>query len=194
MADDIKPQDISVLYSAELLNLISAMLSSERDARPTATQVKDQLTAIALQLFHPKTVKCRACAETFPSRNQLTKHLKKTGHNRSTAVKDLTVLPAPGATGKDNDLRVRGCAEAPAQYYYDEEDLDVVNPSPCAVCHRHFDTKRQFFGHLLGGPHHYRSAKYVQKRKAENELNIDVEKEDERLTKWIRKDMLRHDV
>jgi hypothetical protein len=186
--DDIKPEDISLDYSIELLGLISTMLSSDRDVRPTATQVKEQLTAIAIKLFQPNTAKCRMCAETFSSRNQLIKHLKKTGHNRKATVAE----PESSARLPDNEsgLTIRGCADAPAQYHYDERDLDVIDPSPCVVCNRYFNTKRQFFAHL-GGVHHYRSTKFVQKRKAENDPNI--EKREERLAKWTRKDMMRHD-
>jgi hypothetical protein len=32
------------------------------------------------------------------------------------------------------------------------------------------------------------------KRKAENQLNVDIGKEDERLAEWIRKDMLKHEA
>jgi serine/threonine protein kinase len=210
LLDNFNPSEMSMNYSVELLKLISTMLSSERDERPTAVQVKDRLKTIALQLFQPKTTKCHTCEETFPSRNQLTKHLKQTGHYRSAAGTDAAVLPAPNASGKtsgfnicgyaeipgqpgkENELRIRGCADAPVQYHYDEKNLDAVDPSPCAVCKRHFKTKKQFFTHLLGGPRHFRGAKYVQKRKAERGLDSDVEKEDERLAKWARKDMERH--
>jgi hypothetical protein len=41
--------------------------------------------------------------------------------------------------------------------------------------------------------HHYRGLNYVLKRKAENDLSEDVAKRDERLAKWIRRDMMRHD-
>jgi serine/threonine protein kinase len=191
--DDIEPLDISVGYHIELINLISSMLSSERDARPTATQVKDDLTAIAVKLFQTKTAACRACAETFPSRNQLVKHLKKTGHNRRNVDTDTAQCVANNEfKNSESEFTIRGCADAPAQYYYDEHELDTVDPSPCVVCNRYFNTKGQFFGHL-GGVHHFRSAKYVLKRKAELGLNTNTEREDERLAKRARKDMSRHD-
>jgi hypothetical protein len=104
------------------------------------------------------------------------------------------VLPVPDASRKENAWTIGECAEAPAQYHYDEEYLDVVDPSPCAACNKYFNTKRHFFVHLKGGPHHWRNARYVKKRKAENELNIDFGKEDERLAKWIRKDMVKREI
>jgi hypothetical protein len=74
------------------------MLSSERDERPTAVQVKDGLKTIALQLFQPKTAKCRVCEQSFSSRSQLSRHLNETGHNRPAAETSLATLPAPGAS------------------------------------------------------------------------------------------------
>jgi hypothetical protein len=192
VVDDIDPQDISVGYHIELLNLISSMLSSERGARPTATQVKEDLTAMAVKLFQPKTATCRACAEAFPSRNQLVKHLKKSGHNR----KDVNIETAQRVANNEikksgSEFTIRGYADAPAQYHYDKYELDTVDPSPCVVCNRYFNTKGQFFGHL-GGVHHFRPAKYVLKRKADLGLNTDTEREDGRLAKRARKDMSRH--
>jgi hypothetical protein len=84
--DDVKPMDIPGDYSLELLNLISAMLKSERDGRPTATQVKTNLATIGLKLF-PTSVQnsptCLVCRESFSSKNQLSKHLKQEkGHRQ----------------------------------------------------------------------------------------------------------------
>jgi hypothetical protein len=47
--------------------------------------------------------------------------------------------------------------------------------------------------HLKGDPHNWQNARYVMKRKAENELNIDVGKEEGLFVKWIRKDMVKHE-
>jgi uncharacterized C2H2 Zn-finger protein len=184
--DDIKPLDISDNYSIELLSLISTMLSSERDERPTATQTKDQLATMALKLFQPKVVRCRTCEQTFPSRNQLVKHLKNTGHNRKATIEESAPLPANNELSNEGGFTIRGRANAPTQYHYDDgEDVDGVNTSPCVVCNKYFKTKRQFFGHL-GGVHHFRSAKYVLKRKAEIASNNNVEEGDEHLPKWIK--------
>ncbi|KAH3913304.1 hypothetical protein HBI56_085230 [Parastagonospora nodorum] len=192
VVDDIEPVDIAVDYSLDLLSLISKMLSSERGVRPNATQVKDQLTAIGLQLFQPNSVECRACQQSFSERRALRKHLKKTGHNRKQPLNPEPVNSEPAASEPKSEpgLTIRGFADAPAKYYYDDKELDTPDPSPCIVCNRRFNTKRQFFAHL-GGGHHYRGLKYVLKRKASKEVNMD--KAEERLTKWIRKDMIRHD-
>jgi serine/threonine protein kinase len=83
--DDIKPTDILGDYSIELLTLISSMLSFERDARPTALQVKEQLATIGLKMF-PSIIRnsptCLVCRRSFPSKNQLWKHLKQVGHHK----------------------------------------------------------------------------------------------------------------
>jgi hypothetical protein len=190
--DDIKPMDIAPDYSIELLSLISTMLSSERDVRPTAAQVKEQLEAIALKLFVSPSVECRACNRSFISKKALFGHVKKTGHGRKAASSEQEIKISDSVAGDDMQMTIRGAADGPAKRYYDDDELDALDPSPCVVCNRHFNTKRQFFSHL-GGGRHWRSARYVLKRKAENDLDIDVAQEDDRLTKWIRRDMMRHD-
>jgi serine/threonine protein kinase len=189
--DDVKPTDISLDYSIDLLSLISTMLGTERDSRPTATQVKEQLSAIALQLFQPATDKCRGCGQTFSSRTELLKHVKMTGHNKRPGP-PVTVPSITGdAVNSERGLSIRGCASAPPQYHYDEAELDTVDPSPCVVCNRYFNTKGQFFSHL-GGGQHWRNAKYIQKRKAENDLNLEMTKGERRFEKSIRRDMKGH--
>jgi hypothetical protein len=190
VVDDIKPNDISLNYSIELLGLINTMLSSQRDVRPTATEVRDQLTAIAVRLFQPKNFTCLACQQSFAGKSPFWKHLKKTGHNRLKPMPVSNLPPVTDELSAKPGLTIRGFADAPAKYYYDDNELDAIDPSPCMVCNKHFNTKRQFFGHLYG-VHHYRGLKYVQKRKADDD--VDVDKEDERLAKWIRKDIVRHD-
>lgn len=189
--DDIKPCDISANYSIELLSLISSMLSMERDERPTASAVKEQLATIGFQALTTATLHCAACHETFPSRNQLVKHLKKTGHRRPQGMHSK---PANDPASSDTGLRIHGVADAPAVYHYDENGTeDIVNPSPCVVCMRHFNSKKQFFGHL-GGVRHWRAPKYVRKRRAEIDPKLDAEHHEKRLEKWIQKDMARHDA
>ncbi|KAF2028660.1 hypothetical protein EK21DRAFT_29323, partial [Setomelanomma holmii] len=156
---------------------------------------------------------CRVCKQAFVSKNALQKHLKKTGHNKRDASSQDTPrtakaplahrittstakIPLANCITKDEPgLAVRGCADGPAQYHYNKENFDVIDPSPCAVYDRYFDTKRQFFSHLLGARRHWRDVRYVLKRKREreNEVTVDVEMEDERLAKWMRKDMIRQD-
>jgi len=100
--------------------------------------------------------------------------------------------PASYASKDGPDLRIRDCAALPAQYPHDEKNLDVIDPSPCVVCCRHFNPKRQFFAHLGAGGH-FREARYVQKRKAELDQKAKASKKEKRLVDWIRKDMARHD-
>ncbi|KAF1918479.1 hypothetical protein BDU57DRAFT_201128 [Ampelomyces quisqualis] len=184
---------MSMNYSIELLSLISTMLSTERDSRPTASQAKGQLRAIALQLFQPKTTnKCSVCEEVFSSRTQLDKHYKKFRHYRPTKATSTAPPVGQGTVKAEDDFSIRGCATVPPQYYYDEAELEAVDPSPCVVCNKYFNTKGQFFSHL-GGGRHWRNAKYVQKRKAEIDLNVDVGKGERRHEKWTRKDMQKHD-
>lgn len=189
MLDDVKPLDISGDYPIEPLSLVSAMLSTDRDVRPTASKVKDQLAVIATKLLTPAGEKCATCQMTFTSKTALRKHMKKNEHGCKDAlpVQDFKITHC--VVEDHPPLTIRGAADAPAKYYYDDAELDAPDPSPCVVCKRQFDTKRQFFSHLGGpGGYHYRNAKFVLKRKAE----IDLEKADERLAKWNRKDMGRH--
>jgi hypothetical protein len=72
-----------------------------------------------------------------------------------TKENELTIrgyVEASGLSVTDDDLRIRGCADAPVHNHYDEKNLDTIDPSPCAVFKRHFKTKKQFLAHLLGGP------------------------------------------
>jgi hypothetical protein len=110
--DDIKPYDISTRYSINLLDLISMMLSAERDACPTASQVQNELKSIALQLFPPEALKCRMCEQIFPGCTQLSKHLKQMGYTRATAKTDVAVLPTPDASGvQSKAAKCRTCEE-----------------------------------------------------------------------------------
>ncbi|PSN66131.1 kinase-like protein [Corynespora cassiicola Philippines] len=79
--DDLKPEEISDNYSIDLLGLISCMLSSDRDHRPTAAQVKAHLLSL-MPRYLPNARSCRTCGFLFVSANQLRKHLKQTGHYR----------------------------------------------------------------------------------------------------------------
>jgi hypothetical protein len=173
------------------MSLISSMLNSERDARPTATQVKDQLSAIALEIFQPRKITCRACKKAFPDHAGLLQHLKETGHKRKFVAKETHLDHEQNIPEDETGLTIRGIADAPVNYHYDDTELDAIDPSPCLVCDTHFDTKRDFFRHLYG-VHHYRGLKYVLKRRAESSLDANVDKEDERQAKRIWKDMPRH--
>ncbi|KAH7092215.1 hypothetical protein FB567DRAFT_516773 [Paraphoma chrysanthemicola] len=183
--------DIAPDYSIELLSLISTMLSSERDTRPTATQVKQQLETIAVKLFASPSVQCRTCQSSFVSKKALLAHLKKTKHGRRAATTEEQIKISDSVAGDDAQITIRGAASGPVRHYYDDEQLDALDPSPCVVCNKSFNTKRQFFAHL-GGGRHWRNAQYVKKRKAESQLSVDMGKGEDRLTKWIRKDMVRH--
>lgn len=171
--DDVKPFDISADYSMELLSLVSSMLSTDRNERPTASQVKQQLATIGMRLFSAAPTHCQQCHETFPSRNQLTKHLKTTRHKRP-AQPNNPIKPSP--TEESIGLRIRGVAGAPATSH-DGDDTAAPTattniPSPCVVCMRYFNSKKHFFGHIHGASH-YRGPKYVHKRRAEERLSVD---------------------
>ncbi|KAL5119891.1 hypothetical protein ACEQ8H_002253 [Pleosporales sp. CAS-2024a] len=196
IVDDIEAKHISMDYSMHLLSLISTMLRSDRDERPTASQVKDQLSVIARQLFQPKDITCRACQQSFASKSQLWKHVKATGHNRH---EPCSSAPPTDGFQPESGFKVRGFADALAKYYYDdnddeeEEEEEVqmpADPSPCFVCYKHFGSKRQFFGHLYGG-HHYRGLKWVHKRKADAAMDMDVDRENGRVAKWVKQDLIR---
>jgi hypothetical protein len=184
--NDVKVSDIGAEYSIELLGLVCEMLSSEREDRLTAQQVKEKLVCIAEKLSTPAELKCGVCEGMFVSKNALRKHFNKAGHGR----RDHDTKPA----GDEQQITIRGAAHAPAplQYHYDHAALDAPDPSPCVVCNKHFNTKRQFFAHL-GGGQHWRSAKYVQKRKAEDGPGVGEEEKEGRFIKWMRKDMQKHD-
>ncbi|CAO2651821.1 Nn.00g001040.m01.CDS01 [Neocucurbitaria sp. VM-36] len=189
--DDIKPSDISLDYSIELLSLTSSMLSVDRDDRPTASQVREQLATLGLQLFPAPALHCKSCHQSFPSKNQLSKHYKDT-KNQCRYAAEHKIGPNHALASDDTGLKIRGAAEAPAQHYYDENATDVVDPSPCIVCMRHFNSKKRFYKHLHG-VNHYRKPNYVYKRRAEQDLDIDGERAEKRVNKWIAKDMFRHD-
>jgi serine/threonine protein kinase len=176
--DDVKPLDISGEYSLELLSLISSMLGSERDSRPTATQVKTNLAAIGLDMF-PTSVQngptCLVCHESFSSKNQLSKHLKRDKCHRQPINKvqnGLTDLikdgPPQSSAAPGNEFKIRGVADAHPKNHFDstvELDDDLA---PCVVCWRDYESKRQLFKHLYCGEH-VRKQKTVLKRLAEVE-------------------------
>ncbi|KAI8943174.1 hypothetical protein NX059_001203 [Plenodomus lindquistii] len=190
--DDVKPCDISADYSMELLGLISSMLSADRDERPTATNAREQFAAIGMRMFTADSLHCLECHETFPSRNQLTKHLKITRHKRPSMKTQANNGLNGVTTHETGGLKIRGVAEAPTKVHYEESTLEVVDPSPCVVCMRYFNSKKHFFGHIHGA-NHYRGPKQVAKRRAENRLSLDVERRDKRFGNWAQKDLDRHD-
>lgn len=171
--DDLKPCDIPADYSMELLSLVCSMLSTDRDERPTALQIKDQLAAMSMQMFATSELHCLECHDTFPSRNQLTKHLKVTRHKRPAKGSQVNVRVNESSADGTIGIRIRGAAAVPNERrHYDENTTGAADVSPCLVCMRHFDTKRGFFSHM-GGANHYRGPKYVLKRRAEEGLNMD---------------------
>jgi serine/threonine protein kinase len=195
LLDGIKPRDMSEDYSFDLLELVSSMLGTNRDERPTASQVKDHLAATALHSFQVATPHCPTCSETFPSKTQLSKHQEKTGHKRHTAGDKSPFEPVEQSAKENTGLRIRGAANAEnatnaASEYYDDVKAtnDATNSPSCIVCRNNFNKKKQFFGHIHGA-NHCRSARYIAKRRAD----VDADKEDQRLAKWIRKDMMRDD-
>jgi hypothetical protein len=101
------------------------------------------------------------------------------------------MLPALDVPGTENELKIRGCADASVQHYYDEGDSDLGKSTPCAVCGRRFNQESVLRAFRWCQPHS--RSKTRAKRKAEWENNIDAEQGGERITKWIRKDIGRHD-
>jgi serine/threonine protein kinase len=189
LLDGIKPRDMSEDYSLDLLELVSSMLSTNRDERPTASQVKDHLAATALHSFQVDTPHCLTCSETFPSKNQLSKHQKKTDHRRHPAGDPFHSESAEQPANENVGLRIRGAANATSEYYdHVKATNDATNSLSCIVCRKNFNKKKQFFGHIHGA-NHCRSARYIAKRRAD----VDADKEDQRLAKWIQKDMMRDD-
>ncbi|KAJ4376131.1 hypothetical protein N0V83_001412 [Neocucurbitaria cava] len=189
--DDIKPSDISPDYSIDLLGLICTMLDSDREQRPNATQVKEKLAALALQLFPPASLHCKSCHQSFPSKSQLDKHLKDRGNPcRYNGQRKPSAIHTPASD--DGGLKIRGAAAAPPQHHYEENATEDADPSPCVVCVKHFNSKHRFYAHLHGA-NHYRGPTSVHKRRAELDLDTEkerAEKREKRLTDWINNQIL----
>lgn len=166
------------------------MLCGDREERPTAAAVKQRLGDLGLQMLTTSTIHCAACHDTFPSKNQLAKHLKVSGHRRPNGSGSKA---QPVRLTGDNELRIRGAATAPTEYHLDENTTEpAADPSPCVVClKKNFASAKRFYGHLHGA-HHYRGPKYVQKRRAEIDTEFDAEHHEKRLEQWVRKDMEKH--
>jgi len=190
----------------DLLSLVSAMLSTDRDERPTASQVKEQFAAIATKHFASTGEQCPTCQRKFISKNALRKHVKKAGHARNNTAPmqasntHLSRAQGPqmqdfktnySANPYDPQMTIRGAADAPTKYFYDDAELDAPESSICMACDKHFKTKRQLYAHLAAG-HHFRSAKYIQKRKAEFDPAT-MDRKEGRFIKWMRKDMHKGD-
>jgi serine/threonine protein kinase len=194
LLDNIKPEDVPADYSMSLLYVVSSMLSTNPDERPTASQVKEQLAAIALRLFQAAAPHCPVCSEAFPSKNQLSQHQKKTGYKRHTDGNKMHSESIQHPVNGDAGLRIRGAANAALGHHHDINATQngAAEPPACIVCRRHFNKKKQFFSHIHGA-NHIRNPRYVAKRRAETNLDVDVDKEDSRFIKWMRTDMVRHD-
>lgn len=185
--DDLKPTKILGDYSITLLSLISSMISSERDERPTASQVKEQLAAIANEMFpveaETTTIRCQTCRNIFASREALSKHAKKKGHdqeqiNHVVPLVDRITKDEPlsaritkdrsreSISVEDIEFKIRGAADAPPKLHYDEIDGEPEIPPPCVVCWKGYDSKSKLFRHLYCGPH-TRPSHVVIKRLAE---------------------------
>jgi hypothetical protein len=135
VVDDIKPHDISLNYSIELLSLISSTLSSEHNVRPTATQVKDQLSVIALQLFQPKKTRCRACGQAFSDHPALPQRHKETGHRRKFVAKETYLVHEQEIYKYGPGLTIHSIADAPAKYHYDDTKLDAIDTHVWCATH-----------------------------------------------------------
>lgn len=183
--DDIKPTEISGEYSISLLSLISSMLSSERDERPTASQVKEQLAATAHEMFpvEAATIRCRTCLNVFPNQHSLLKHMQKKGHDpeqgtskvplsaRMTKAKPLAARitkeeSAAPTVIEEFELQIRGAADASPMHHYDNGDGETDVPPRCVVCWKGYDSKQKLFRHLYCGAH-TRPPHVVMKRLAQ---------------------------
>lgn len=172
--DDTKPNDIAGDYSFELLSLVSSMLSSKREDRPTATQVKERLAAVVRKMFTVavnNSPTCLICHQSFPSKTQLWKHRKAIGHHKQSdnnlniGNRDMKSEPRSSIAVEDVELRIKGVADAPANYHYDNIAQGGENLSPCVVCWRDYASKRQLYKHLYCNEH-VRKQKLVTKRLA----------------------------
>lgn len=177
--DDIKPAQIPGDYSLTLLSLISSMLTSERDERPTASQVKEQLATIARQLFptQPPSITCRTCKASFPSRKSLSTHLKTTGHNLKQPTNSAPLITritkdesaTPATHNSTIGFRIRGASDALPTPHSNDTDCDFEEaPPPCVVCWKGFNCKKKLYQHLYCGEH-TRSPRLVRKRLADND-------------------------
>lgn len=178
--DDLKPMDITGDYSMTLISLVSSMLSSERDKRPTASQVKGQLATIAREMFPAEVettaIRCQMCRNIFPSLHSLSKHARKKGHDLSQVSKTVPLAnrvtkdeSAPPVIIENIELQIRGAADAPPTHHHDD-DIDGENevPPPCVVCWKGYDSKQKLFRHLYCD-NHTRSPHIVLKRLADIE-------------------------
>ncbi|ORY09003.1 kinase-like domain-containing protein [Clohesyomyces aquaticus] len=188
-AAGLQPREISRAYSIDLLSLISTMLSIERVDRPTAAQVKEQLMALIRQNISPTAKECRKCQRVFLSTDKLRIHLKRTKHSRKadadSSDEDTFESWNPGAafsravapTHSEPEFRIKGMAKLMEQHQEQGQELTEAGPDPCpcVVCMQCFDSKKTFFKHLHNR-NHYRSAKYVLKRKSTKDLNTHASK------------------
>ncbi|KAH7386101.1 hypothetical protein BKA66DRAFT_69237 [Pyrenochaeta sp. MPI-SDFR-AT-0127] len=153
------------------------MLSTERDERPTAIQIRGGLAAHALKLFSSTGETCRVCNRDFISKNGLHKHLRKTGHSSKGGLQNQDTRPANIPNEPDQGLTIRGAANTPTQYYYENGDIaefDGNEPPPCVVCWKSCDSKQKLFQHIYCGQH-VRRQRQVLKRLADSNVNLYAE-------------------
>ncbi|KAF2788928.1 kinase-like protein [Melanomma pulvis-pyrius CBS 109.77] len=80
LVEDFNPLAISDVYSRDLLSIVSAMLSKDRQSRPTATEIKQYLMAHIHENISPTAKECRTCRRVFLSINKFRKHSKAPKH------------------------------------------------------------------------------------------------------------------
>jgi serine/threonine protein kinase len=73
---DLEFDQISLHYSQDLICIVSAMLSSDRTFRPTATEVREYLTAHIHTNISSTAKECRKCRRIIFTGNQYKKHTK----------------------------------------------------------------------------------------------------------------------
>jgi hypothetical protein len=178
----LKPFEISQNYSIDLLSLISSMLSEDPVDRPTAANVKSQLMVLIRKNISPSAQECYKCGNVFLSNTQLRKHMKavhrpiigsvdfKSGKGQAPKFSED---PTPDIWIEDRlefdngSMTIQPLADGTAH--------GTVDPSPCLVCMRNFNSKKRFFQHLHC-QNHWRNEYYVLKRRSENEININNSK------------------
>jgi hypothetical protein len=67
---------------------------------------------------------------------------------------------------EDIEFRIRGIADTPTEYHYDDSADGSEDLAPCVVCWRDYESKRQLYKHLYCNEH-VRKPKTVIKRLAE---------------------------
>ncbi|KAF2709874.1 hypothetical protein K504DRAFT_378301 [Pleomassaria siparia CBS 279.74] len=172
------------------------MLSSTREARPTATELKEYLMAHIHRNVSPTATECHACHRVFFSLDKAREHFQRcpgdvwttTYQTKDTfptvsPVTHHTLLPSPrdsiptqplgfvSTNDHGNPTKTRGEASTPdmhTSYTLNKHFSEkTFHPPPCAACLKTFHSKRKLYTHLYCG-HHVRRPKYVHNKLSQN--------------------------